>query len=101
MLIKSGASSLPHVSGMWPNLLAMAMDARLVAGYSLYGMSTVLLVIALRHGELSLLYPVIALTYVWVTILSVAVFHEHLNVLRICGVAVIVAGVGILGREKF
>ena len=37
----------------------------------MYGVSTVLLVLALRHGELSLLYPVFAMTYVWVTILSV------------------------------
>jgi drug/metabolite transporter (DMT)-like permease len=101
MLIKAGANTLPHVSGMLPNIIAMAMNARLVAGYSLYGISTILLVVALKHGELSLLYPVIALTYVWVTILSVLVFHEYLNPLRLAGVIVIVMGVAILGREKF
>ncbi len=98
MLIKAGANTLPHVHGVLPNLLAMAASAKLVAGYALYGISTVLLVIALRHGELSLLYPVIALTYVWVAILSVLVFHEVLNPLRIAGVVVIVAGVALLGR---
>jgi drug/metabolite transporter (DMT)-like permease len=100
MLIKAGASSLPHVSGVLPNLIAMAMNTRLLAGYSLYGISTVLLIIALRHGELSLLYPVIALTYVWVAILSVLVFHEYMNPMRLAGVAVIVAGVAVLGQEK-
>jgi drug/metabolite transporter (DMT)-like permease len=100
MLIKAGASSLPHVNGVMPNLIAMAMNSRLLAGYSLYGISTILLIIALRHGELSLLYPVIALTYVWVAILSVLVFHEYMNPLRLAGVAVIVAGVAILGQEK-
>ena len=29
-----------------------------------------MLVLALRDGELSMLYPIIALTYVWVTLLS-------------------------------
>jgi drug/metabolite transporter (DMT)-like permease len=101
MMIKAGASSLPHVSGVLPNLVAMAMNGRLLAGYSLYGISTILLVVALRHGELSLLYPVIALTYVWVAILSVVVFREYLSPLRVAGVVVIVAGVAILGREKF
>ncbi len=100
LLIKAGASTLPHVSGLMPNLVAMAMNSRLLAGYSLYGISTILLIIALRHGQLSLLYPVIALTYVWVAILSVLVFHEYLNPLRLAGVAVIVAGVAILGQEK-
>lgn len=100
LLIKAGAGSLPHVSGVMPNLIAMAMNSRLLAGYSLYGISTILLIVALRHGELSLLYPVIALTYVWVAILSVIVFHEYLNPLRLAGVAVIVAGVAVLGQEK-
>ena len=35
--------------------------------------------LALRDGELSLLYPVIALTYVWVTVLSLVIFHEAMN----------------------
>lgn len=100
MLIKSGANVLPPVSGVVPNLIAMASNLRLLAGYSLYGISTILLIVALRHGQLSLLYPVIALTYVWVAILSVVVFHEYLNPIRITGVLVIVAGVAILGKEK-
>ncbi len=99
MFIKSGANSLPHVHGWIPNALAMLSNARLMLGYSLYGISTILLVVALRHGQLSLLYPVIALTYVWVAILSVMVFHEVLSPLRVSGVVVIVAGVAILGRE--
>lgn len=101
MLIKSGANALPHVNGLVPNVTAMAMNAQLVAGYSLYGISTALLVVALRHAELSMLYPIIALTYVWVAILSVVVFHEYLNPLRLIGVIVIVMGVAILGRDKF
>ena len=101
MLIKTGANSLPHVSGFVPNVMAMLSSAPLIAGYSLYGISTVLLVIALKHGELSLLYPIIALTYDWVAILSVMVFHEYLSPLRLAGVIVIVLGVAILGRDKF
>jgi multidrug transporter EmrE-like cation transporter len=98
VFIKLGVSTLPHVQGVVPNMLAMATNPRLVSGYSLYGISAVLLVLAFRHGELSLLYPVIALTYVWVAILSVLVFHEQLSAVRIAGIATIVVGVGVLGR---
>ena len=98
VFIKLGVSTLPHVQGVMPNVLAMASNPRLVFGYSLYGMSAVLLVLALRHGELSLLYPVIALTYVWVAILSVMVFHENMSPVRIAGIATIVVGVAVLGR---
>jgi len=70
----------------------------LFAGYCLYGMSTVLMVFALRDGELSILYPIIALTYVWVTILSRLFFQESLNVFRLLGVTVVVIGVAVMGK---
>ena len=57
----------------------------------------VLMVYALRHGELSILYPLIALGYVWVAILSVLVFHETMNAMKLAGIAIIVAGVAVLG----
>jgi drug/metabolite transporter (DMT)-like permease len=57
-------------------------------------------VLALRDGELSLLYPVIALTYVWVTLLSVVVFHDRVNPIKLAGVGTIVVGVAVLGRGQ-
>jgi len=72
----------------------------LLAGYCLYGLNTVLLVFALRDGELSILYPIIALTYVWVTILSVVFFHETMNFLKLAGVAVVVIGVAVMGKGR-
>jgi len=38
-----------------------------------------LLILALRDGELSMLYPIIALTSVWVNILSMYFFGDHMN----------------------
>lgn len=93
MLMKVGLSHLSH-----PGLTGYATSPLLLAGYCLYGINTVLMIFALRDGELSILYPIIALTYVWVTILSVLFFHESLNFFKLLGVAVIVAGVAVLGR---
>lgn len=93
ILMKSGANHLPH-----PGLLDMATNIPLMAGYTLYGMSTVLLVLALKDGELSLLYPVIALTYVWVTVLSFVIFHDSVNPFKLAGITIIVVGVTVLGR---
>jgi drug/metabolite transporter (DMT)-like permease len=92
VLIKSGANHL-HGTDAW----SMITNPLLMLGYSLYGVSTVLLVLALRQSELSLLYPIISLTYVWVTILSVTVFHEQLTAYKAVGITIIVIGVGILG----
>ena len=97
VLIKSGAGSLgAHVS-LVQTLTAILTTRVLFAGYALYGVSTVLLILALRRGELSMLYPVIALTFVWVTILSVVIFHESMNASKLAGIATIVVGVAVLG----
>jgi len=77
----------------------MLTNLYLLAGYSMYGISTVLLVLALRKGQLSILYPVISLTYVWVTILSVLVLKETMNPWKAMGVGIIVLGVAVLGRD--
>jgi multidrug transporter EmrE-like cation transporter len=101
LLIKSGAGTLndtnPTVVQM---VIRMILTPALFAGYSLYGISTVLLVLALRHAELSLLYPVFAMNYVWVTILSVVVLHEAMNPYKLAGITIIVAGVAVLGRGE-
>ena len=94
ILIKSGANTLPN-----GHPISMITNLPLMAGYSLYGISTILLVLALRDGELSILYPVISLTYVWVTFLSVLFFKESINPFKILGVLTIVAGVTLLGKD--
>jgi multidrug transporter EmrE-like cation transporter len=96
VLIKIGANQLGH-TGLLGTLIGIFTILPLFAGYSLYAVFAVLLVYALRHGELSILYPLIALGYVWVAILSVLVFQESMNPLKIAGIATIIAGVAILG----
>ena len=97
VLIKLGAARLEH-TGLIATAIGIFTIPALFAGYCLYGVFTVLLVFALRHAELSILYPVIALSYVWVTLASVLVFHETMNLPKACGLAIIVLGVAILGR---
>jgi drug/metabolite transporter (DMT)-like permease len=100
ILMKLGANRLPSVTTatLEAHLPAIFMNVHLWAGLSLYGMFTALLLLALRDGELSILYPVIALNYVWVTFLSIALFRETLNPWKALGITTIVAGVVILGR---
>jgi multidrug transporter EmrE-like cation transporter len=95
ILFKAGLRQMPQLT-----LAAAVTDVPLLAGLVLYGLSTVLLVLALREGELSILYPVIALTYAWVTIASVEWLGEKVDFLKGAGIAVIIAGVALLGRSR-
>jgi drug/metabolite transporter (DMT)-like permease len=94
VLMKSGANNL-RVNATLPGILA---NVPLFAGLALYGIGAALMILALRHGQLSLLYPMISLSYVWVAILSVLIFHETMSPLKVGGILVIMAGVGILGK---
>lgn len=95
-LIKLGANHLSH-AGLLATAIGIFTIPQLFAGYCLYGLFTVMFVWALRHGELSILYPLIALGYVWVTITAVIAFHESMNPLKIVGLIVIMCGVAVLG----
>lgn len=99
ILIKNGANSLANAD-LLTTILGLIRNPFLICGFGLYGVSLVFLVTALRDGELSILYPIIALGYVWVTILSVALFHESMNVYKLIGISTIVVGVAIIGRGK-
>ncbi len=84
--------------GEHPSLIAVIMDVPLFAGLAVYGFGAILMIVALKHGELSVLYPLISLSYVWVAILSVLLFHESMPAAKIAGICTIMAGVATLGR---
>jgi multidrug transporter EmrE-like cation transporter len=97
ILMKMGTQAAEK-DGALQLLIAIFHTPTLFAGYALYGLSTLVLVVALKYGELSILYPVIALTYVWVTALSVFFYGESLNPLKLMGLATVVFGVALLGK---
>jgi multidrug transporter EmrE-like cation transporter len=83
-----------------PGIRHIVTNVPLLSGYALYAVNTLMLTLALRKGQLSLLYPVISLTYVWVAILSVLIFGESINAIEGLGLAVVVAGVALLGLDR-
>lgn len=65
----------------------------LIVGVVLYAISTVMFILALKEGELSVLYPLIATSYIWATILAKKVLKEDINVYKWSGVVMIIVGV--------
>jgi len=93
ILMKQGAD---HTTGA--GVVGILTNLPLFLGYCLYGLNTILIVLALRQGHLSVLYPIIALSYVWVAMLSPHFFPaDHLNAYKITGVTLIVTGVSMIG----
>ncbi|MDD9954339.1 MAG: hypothetical protein OXR66_08465 [Candidatus Woesearchaeota archaeon] len=59
-----------------------------------------LLTFTLKHGELSVLHPFIAVGFIWVTLASIFVVGETVSFTNIIGVAAIVAGVCMIGGKQ-
>ena len=72
--------------------------AHYVERLAVYGIGAAIMIVALQHGELSVLYPLISLNYVWVAIIAVLLFNESMNPEKVAGIVVIMAGVAILGK---
>lgn len=96
ILMREGANYLP-AAGSQDMALALLTNWPLLAGYACLAVNTGLLVLALRKGQLSVLYPIIALTYVWVAILSPMFFADSMNGLKMAGITFIVGGVSLIG----
>ncbi len=66
-------------------------------GFFFYGVAAFLLIIALKGGELSVLYPIIATSFIWVTILSNIAFGESLGMNKLLGIGTIMIGITFIG----
>jgi multidrug transporter EmrE-like cation transporter len=89
-----------HLSTLWPFALALLSNVPLVCGFALHACNALLLILALRGGELSILWPIYALSYVWVALLSAYFFGDQINAWKVGGIALIILGVALLGRAS-
>jgi uncharacterized membrane protein len=65
----------------------------LMFGVLLYGLSSVFFIMALKLGELSVVYPLTSLSYVFVTFLSIYFLKERMNWYKWAGIGFIILGV--------
>ena len=69
----------------------------IILGVFLYGLGGALLILSLRGGEVSILSPIVATSYIWVTLLSIQFLGEPINTFKLIGIIVIIAGVVAIG----
>jgi len=90
LLKKASAKKLFKISSLMKNY-------HLFGGIFFYAIATILFIPALKGGDLSILYPLVALTYIWVSLLSVKFLGEKMNRIKWAGIALIIVGVSFIG----
>ncbi|HII72143.1 TPA: EamA family transporter [Candidatus Woesearchaeota archaeon] len=79
------------------NIWKLLKNWKLIVGLGLFCCSTILSLIAFKFGELSVLYPFLALQYIITSILSIKYLAEKMGWLKWAGIMLIVFGVGLIG----
>lgn len=79
------------------NLMHTLKTKRLWIGIFLYGFGTIGALFAIKAGELSVLYPFVALQYVWTVVLSKKYLGEKIKALKWTGIVMIFLGVTLIG----
>jgi len=92
-----GPIFLKKGSGEFKLKIKTLFNKYLIIGLFFYVVSTILFIPALKGGELSVLYPLVATVYIWVTLWSSILLKEKINKYKIIGIVLIILGVGFIG----
>jgi len=79
------------------SLLAIITNLNIIAGLFLYGIGGALMIISFRGGEVSVLYPIVATSYIWVSLLSGFFLNEDMNIYKWLGISIIFIGIVSIG----
>jgi drug/metabolite transporter (DMT)-like permease len=78
----------------------MLTNYPLAAGVGLYLLSSVFFVMGVAQGELTILYPMVSLSYIWTLIWSRIFFKEAVTTTKVIGLSIIVIGVACINLGK-
>jgi drug/metabolite transporter (DMT)-like permease len=92
--LKAGANQLQF------NVRALLTNWKLGLGLGLYLISTVFYVKGISRGEISVLFPLVSLGYVWTAIWSKVFFGESMTGAKYLGLGLILVGCVLLGIGK-
>lgn len=79
------------------NLSSIYRNRPLILGVIISGVSIILFTAALTAGELSVLYPLVGIAYVWVCIYSVFLLKEKMTFFKWLGIFIIITGISLIG----
>lgn len=80
-------------------ILTLILEPRLMVAMALYAGALLLWLQVLSKVPLSTAYPMLAITYVVVPIMSVYFFNEKLHQQQVIGIFLILVGVAFIGQK--
>jgi len=97
--LKFGLGALGAKPPLFVVVSSMFRNWFVLGGFVAYGVSSLLYLFVLSRLDLSYAYPMVALNYVFVTILAWLILKEVVPAARIVGLAIICLGVVVLATS--
>ena len=97
--LKAGLKQLGPDPAVGVVLASIVRNWLVLSGFGCYGLSSLLYLVALSRLDLSYAYPMVALTYVIVTVLAWRLLGETVPIGRIMGLAIICIGVVVVAAS--
>lgn len=69
----------------------------LIAGFGLYGVGALFMILAYRNGSFSTIHPMMSTSYVLAFILGWLFLNESISVMMVAGLALVLAGNVLIG----
>lgn len=88
--------ALPKFGFNMKEMFALFRNRGIITGIIVYFIGLGFYLYALRSGELSFVYPVFSIIFVFVALIGMVKFKEKLGVKRIAGLALIIIGIMII-----
>lgn len=82
-----------------PDSLSYFLNGNIWIGLFLYGLSAIFYIIALQKIPLSIAYPTISISYVFVVLLSSYFFKEKICLPQMLGILLIITGVALIWKK--
>jgi drug/metabolite transporter (DMT)-like permease len=92
-----GPIFLKRASGAMHLNFKSLTNPNFIAGLFFYAIGTAMFIPALKGGELSVLYPLVATIYIWVSFLSIWMLNEKMNKFKWLAVVLIIIGIAFIG----
>jgi len=80
------------------SITSWLLNPPLIMGFVLYAISSILFLLALRRGNVSILYPIIATSYIWVALFAATFLGEPFPANKWAGIILIILGVAVITR---
>lgn len=94
VFLKSGAL------GLRLTLSGIIFNWKLALGIATYMLSSVLFVKGMSNGQLSVLFPMVSLGYIWTLAWSRLFFHEAITRAKLIGIGLILVGIVCLSLSN-